>query len=109
MPKHQPKLCPPGNEGGCSCQCPRCDGQGHPTTVTKTENSAMLVTRYLPESMKNNLAWGLHARYNELWRDRGAGYDADNTKRQRKQLMEDARQAYALGLTSFIPPFKEDF
>jgi len=29
--RHQPKLCPPYNEGACSCQCPKCDGQGHPT------------------------------------------------------------------------------
>lgn len=66
-------------------------------------NSAMLVTRYLPDRLKKNLAWGLEARYLELWNNRGAGYGTDNTKGMRDDLISDARQAFALGLISYLP------
>lgn len=66
-------------------------------------NSAMLVTRYLPARLKQNLAIGLEAQWERLWQDRKAGYAADNTKGLRDALISDARQAFALGLITYLP------
>lgn len=66
-------------------------------------HGAILDTRWLPERMKRNLANGLDALHLELVRNRGAGYGGDMTKGMREALVSDARQAYALGIISYLP------
>lgn len=66
-------------------------------------HGAILDTRWLPERVKRNLAVGLEARWTELVRDAKAGYGSDATKGMREDLVHDARQAFALGLISYLP------
>ena len=66
---------------------------------------AILHTAYLPHRLTTNLADGLWARYNELVSMQGAGYAEDNTAQQRADLIDDARNAFALGLLSYLPPW----
>lgn len=67
--------------------------------------SAILHTRYLDPNVKRSLTWGLQARWDELVRDRTAGYGDDATKGQREALIHDTRSAYASGLLTYLPPF----
>ena len=66
-------------------------------------NSAMLVTRFLPERLKQNLAHGLDARWLELssYPKGYGGRDAQGSAKA--DLISDARQAHSLGLISYLP------
>lgn len=70
--------------------------------------SAMLVTRYLPTRLRHNIAWGLSAYHSELLSNRSSGYADDNTKKQRDNLIEDTRQAFALGIIDYLPSWAEE-
>lgn len=61
------------------------------------------VERVLTPRAQRSLAWGLEARWLELWSQRAAGYAADNTVSARETLIEDAREAYAKGMIAYLP------
>ena len=69
--------------------------------------SAILHTGYLPFRLIQNLAFGLEARWLDLLRDRHASYGGDATRQTRADLISDARQAYALGLISYLPTWAQ--
>jgi hypothetical protein len=71
----------------------------------KEYRGAILDTRFLNSQVKSNLANGLCALYLELERNKRAGYGEDMTKEQRVNLAHHAREAYALGLLAYLPPF----
>src|SRR5688572_9223079 len=71
-------------------------------------NSAMLVTRYLPERLKRNLTHGLEARWLELQRDGKVGYTPGAHDPRVDALISDARQAYALGITLYLPEWAKE-
>jgi hypothetical protein len=66
-------------------------------------NDAMVRTKYLPVRLRRNLAVGLEARWLELLRDQRTGYSPGRLDRRMLELQSDARQAYALGLISYLP------
>lgn len=76
-------------------------------TVRRSARGAILDTRFLPESMKHDFAWGLDARHQELV-TYPAGYIPANDTRM-AQLISTARQAYALGLISYLPTWAKDY
>lgn len=61
------------------------------------------VERVLTPRAQRSLAWGLEARWLELWNQRTAGYARDNTDSLRQALIEDAREAYSKGLLAYLP------
>lgn len=72
-------------------------------------NSAMLVTRFLPERLKRNIAVGFDARWLELKRDLRTGYTPGKADPRMADLISDAKQAFALGLITYLPQWaKED-
>ena len=66
-------------------------------------SGAILNTQYLPIRLKRNLANGLDARYLELERDQRTGYNPGAPDPRIDDLVSDTRQAFALGLLSFLP------
>lgn len=69
-------------------------------------SGAILHTEFLPASMKHDLTWGLDARHQELV-TYPAGYIPANDTRM-EQLITTARQAYALGLLSYLPEWAKE-
>lgn len=64
---------------------------------------AILHTGHLPRRLKSNLAWGLEARWEELHQAQRTGYQQDQEDPRMAALKSDARQAFALGLITYLP------
>lgn len=70
--------------------------------------SRLRMERVLTPRAQRAVAWGLEARWLELWTMRTAGYAADNTAESRQQLIEDAREAHSKGVISYLPSWAQD-
>jgi len=64
--------------------------------------------RVLTPRAQRAVAWGLEARWLELWTMRSAGYGEDNTLAMRERLIEDAREAHSKGVISYLPAWAKE-